>query len=188
MSSSKTDSFGLLLIGHGTRDKAGIAEIKSLANSVRDLLPLTIPVELCYLEIAEPTINAGIEKLVTRGNRIVVAPLLLFEASHAKRDVPEMLEAALQANPNLRFSSLPPVWVASRILRLSQERLLAAKTISLKHVASYDSRQTTSCSSSSANPSTASRMLLVIGRGSSDRGNRGTTPVHARRAAQAAVE
>src|SRR5436190_70542 len=87
---------GLLLVGHGTRDSAGLAEFRELHRLLVERAG-ELPVESCFLELAEPNISAGIEALLARGVRqIVVAPLLLFAAGHAKRDIPEGVADALQ--------------------------------------------------------------------------------------------
>jgi sirohydrochlorin ferrochelatase len=53
-------------------------------------------VEPCFLELAEPDIPSRVEQLLTQGVRqLSVAPLLLFAAGHAKRDIPEAVEKAV---------------------------------------------------------------------------------------------
>jgi sirohydrochlorin cobaltochelatase len=87
-------STGLLLVGHGTRDRRGLAEFQVTARRVQQLLP-AMPVQPAYLELAQPDVLGGIDRLVERRvTRIVVVPLLLFAAGHAKRDIPEGMMAA----------------------------------------------------------------------------------------------
>jgi sirohydrochlorin cobaltochelatase len=86
---------GLLLVGHGTRDTRGLAEFHTLAKLVADTAH-NFDVESCFLELAEPDIAAGVRRLLDRGiERLTVAPLLLFAAGHAKRDIPEAVERAV---------------------------------------------------------------------------------------------
>lgn len=89
---------GALIVGHGTRDQCGTAEFRELVRNVADRMS-PLPVEAGFLELAEPTIAAGFQRLVDRGVRsVVVAPILLFAAGHARRDVPEAcVEAAVAA-------------------------------------------------------------------------------------------
>jgi sirohydrochlorin ferrochelatase len=50
------------------------------------------------LELAEPTINAAVERLARRGlEQWSVMPLLLFAAGHAKQDIPRAVAAAAGA-------------------------------------------------------------------------------------------
>ena len=57
---------------------------------------VAVAVQPAFLELQEPTIEQGIERLAAQGvRRVVVVPLLLFAAGHAKRDVPDATIAAL---------------------------------------------------------------------------------------------
>jgi sirohydrochlorin cobaltochelatase len=83
--------WGLLVVGHGTADSVGAAETHRVAELVGESLP-GVPVALGFLEVIGPTIAESLARLAAAGCRTVVAaPLLLFEAGHAKRDVPEAI-------------------------------------------------------------------------------------------------
>jgi sirohydrochlorin cobaltochelatase len=89
------ESRAILLVGHGTRDARGVAEFIALANQLSQRLP-EIPVVPSFLELAEPTIDAATASLIDGGARqIVVLPVLLFSAGHAKRDIPDAVTSAL---------------------------------------------------------------------------------------------
>src|SRR5436190_669000 len=94
---SKPTDRGLLLVGHGTRDAEGLAEFASLARLVMERLP-EFAVEPCFLELAEPDIPTAVHRLMASGIRqLTVAPLLLFAAGHAKRDIPMTVAEAIKA-------------------------------------------------------------------------------------------
>jgi len=85
---------GLLLIGHGTRDPMGRGELLTVASQVRALCG-DVHVEPCFLELASPTIAEAIGAAYRCGvRRLTVVPCLLFAAGHAKRDIPEAVQAA----------------------------------------------------------------------------------------------
>jgi sirohydrochlorin cobaltochelatase len=87
---------GLLIVGHGTRDSAGQAELLQLASEMAHACPGRA-VEASFLELAAPTIDSAVGRLAARGaRRIVVAPLLLFAAGHARSDVPRAVQLAAQ--------------------------------------------------------------------------------------------
>ena len=91
---------GALVVGHGTRAEHGQSEFLALAAQVGRLLAPT-PVEPCFLELAAPSIAAGVERLVARGaRRLVVAPTLLFSAGHANHDIPNAVSEACCASAN----------------------------------------------------------------------------------------
>jgi sirohydrochlorin cobaltochelatase len=101
---------GILLVGHGSRDREGSGQFLALAGAIGARAPW--PVEPAFLDHAAPTIPAGIEQLVARGvSRVGVVPLFLFAAGHAKRDVPALLAAARQRYPGVRFRYGRPLGV-----------------------------------------------------------------------------
>lgn len=82
---------GVLVVGHGTADASGAGETHCLAAGVAGALP-GIAVELGFLEVIGPTVAEALERLAARGCReVVAAPLLLFTAGHARRDLPEAI-------------------------------------------------------------------------------------------------
>jgi sirohydrochlorin cobaltochelatase len=88
---------GLLLVGHGTRNQGGLAEFRALAAQIEQLAH-DFEVESCFLELAQPDISTGVQKLLSREiESLTVSPVLLFAAGHAKRDIPQAVEEALRA-------------------------------------------------------------------------------------------
>jgi sirohydrochlorin cobaltochelatase len=117
---------GLLLVGHGTRSEQGAAEFFATAELVARALP-EVAVEPCFLELAEPTIAEGIERLVARrAPRIVVMPLLLFAAGHANRDIPEAVKAAAADHPALEVRQANHLGCHEAVLKLSAQRFWEA--------------------------------------------------------------
>ncbi|MEG0258745.1 MAG: sirohydrochlorin chelatase [Lysinibacillus sp.] len=134
----------ILYIAHGSRVKAGVEQAKSFLLRVQEEVGLSIQ-EICFLELAQPTIAEGIENCVRRGaTAIAVMPILLLAANHAKHDIPEELELAKLQFPNIRFTYGEPLGVHDLLIDSLQSRIL-------------ESNQ----------PHEGARVLL-IGRGSSD--------------------
>jgi sirohydrochlorin ferrochelatase len=120
------DREGILLVGHGTRDPAGIAEFHAAAELIRRSSNCR-PVAPCFLELATPTIAGGVEQLVRSGaTRIVVVPLLLFSAGHAKRDIPAAVAAAAAGYPNVTIGQTAALECNPQILALSARRFREA--------------------------------------------------------------
>jgi sirohydrochlorin ferrochelatase len=87
-------STAILLIGHGTRDTAGISEFLELARMLTERMA-PVAVFPCFLELAAPTIAEAVSAAVDAGARyLVAAPVLLFAAGHAKSDIPAALATA----------------------------------------------------------------------------------------------
>lgn len=115
----------LLVVGHGTADPTGAEEARCVAALVAAHLP-EVPVELGFLEVIGPSLGEALERLATRGCReVVAAPLLLFAAGHARRDVPEALAAGAAAC-GVRVRQAEPFGCHPEIVALSARRLAAA--------------------------------------------------------------
>lgn len=172
-SSSKVTGMGVLLVGHGTRDRAGCQEFLELADGVRQQLAsyhggclggschcgkcrwTEWTVEPCFLELAEPTIHEAIRRLAsTHLTRMVIAPVLLFTAQHAKQDIPDAVGRALNDCVPGVFDprglvTVEPLECDPAVIRVSSDRFWEAHRLL-------------------ASPSLADTTLLAVGRGSSD--------------------
>lgn len=139
---------GLLVVGHGTGDPAGAEETRTIARAAAAMLP-GVPVELGFLEVIGPTIAEAVGTLASRGcSRIVAAPLLLFTAGHARRDVPEALTAAT-GERGIAWSQCASFGRHPEIVALSRQRRREALA-GLQPVPQGET------------------LLVIVGRGSSD--------------------
>lgn len=112
---------GVVVVGHGTADATGAEETAAVAALVAALLP-GVAVELGFLEVIEPSIAAAVGRLAARGCReLVAAPLLLFSAGHARRDVPEALTAAAAA-AGVTVRQAEPLGLHDALVELSVRR------------------------------------------------------------------
>ena len=84
----------LVALAHGSRDPRSAQTIKALVAEVRGMRP-DLRVEPAFLELAKPSFATVVDRLVKAGyDEIVVVPLLLTEAYHAKVDVPAAVAEA----------------------------------------------------------------------------------------------
>ncbi|HEX5442506.1 MAG TPA: sirohydrochlorin chelatase [Pirellulales bacterium] len=140
---------GLLIVGHGTRDPAGIAEFHQTVELISRRLA-NVVVEGGFLELAEPTIAAALDRAVQRGaQRLAAAPLVLFAAGHAKQDIPAALAAAANTHELPVPRLLPHLGCHPAMIRLS-----------LKRYEEAIERLPTAADSET--------LLLMVGRGSTD--------------------
>ncbi|RLV49209.1 sirohydrochlorin chelatase [Nocardioides mangrovicus] len=106
----------IVTLAHGSRDPRHAATVAQLVGEVRALRP-DLVVEPAYLELSMPSLDTVVDRLVRRGvEEIVVVPLLLSEAYHAKVDVPAGVQAATERHPSLKIR-------ASKVLGLEAEYL-----------------------------------------------------------------
>lgn len=114
--------WGMLLVGHGTRDAQGAAEFLETARLIAALVP-SVAVEPGFLELAEPPIDKAFERLVARDVcEIIVVPLLLFAAGHAKQDIPREVSNAAIRFPRLKIRHAEPLGCQEMIVAASAER------------------------------------------------------------------
>jgi len=175
---------GLLLVGHGTRDQQGLAEFHELAGLLRakaasheaipsnasSLQAESVPVEACFLELAEPTIEAGVRQLLNLGvSQLVVAPLLLFAAGHAKRDIPLAISKAIEkyAYAN-EATQLPPLECHEKLLSLSAVRFQAAQRLCQTLTTNREASDSTNERSEIGGNLGGKTTLVLVGRGSMD--------------------
>lgn len=114
-----------MLVGHGTRDQIGTDQFFELGQILGNLIS-PVPVQPCLLELQPPTIDDGWRSLMERRVRHVhVAPLLLFSAGHAKRDIPDAITTAASATPDVTYDFSRPLSRHPAIVELSVRRIMA---------------------------------------------------------------
>lgn len=112
----------MLLVGHGTRDPAGVAEFLAVADLMRIRLD-PLPVLPGFLELAEPSIEAAVASLAAKGVQSVYAvPVLLFAAGHAKRDIPDAVAEAGRRHGLAVLEQTPHLGCRPELLALSRRR------------------------------------------------------------------
>ena len=99
----------LLIVGHGTRSDAGVAEFTRLTGQVRDRAAGQVPaVDGGFIELSRPSVADAVARLVSPeagGPRPIVAvPLVLTAAGHGKGDIPAALARELARHPGLSYS------------------------------------------------------------------------------------
>ncbi len=148
---------GVLVCGHGSRNRLAVEEFASLAEQLRRTLA-PMPVAYGYLEFARPILRDGLEELRARGVRHVLAvPAMLFAAGHAKNDIPSVLNT----------------WAAESGLRVDYGRELG---VDRKMIEAAGGRIRDALAAADAAAVAAGRapvpphdtLLVVVGRGSSD--------------------
>jgi sirohydrochlorin cobaltochelatase len=74
---------GLVVVGHGTRSAAGVAEFHAFLDVVRGLAP-DLDVAGGFLELSAPPLTDAVGALRDRGHPTLgVVPLVLVGAGHA---------------------------------------------------------------------------------------------------------
>ena len=116
----------LVALAHGSRDPRSAETIKALVAEVKALRP-DLRVETAFLDLSKPNFNTVIDRLVKAGfDEIVVVPLLLTEAYHAKVDVPQAIEEAMGRHQGLRIQASRILGMEAAFLEVLDVRLREA--------------------------------------------------------------
>ncbi|MER2191447.1 MAG: sirohydrochlorin chelatase [Solibacillus sp.] len=106
----------VLYVAHGTRVEQGIIEARMFIEGVKSYVPADIQ-EIAFLELASPDILQGIAQCVARGaTKVVVVPILLLAAQHAKEDIPEILAQAREKYPQLPITVGQPFGIHDKLI------------------------------------------------------------------------
>lgn len=143
---SAREAPALLIAGHGTRDEAGAHELLALVERVRALAP-DLEATGGFIELSMPPVAAAAADLVRAGaDDLVVVPLMLLAAGHAKNDIPALIARLRLEHPGVRFRYARDLGLHPSLLGLIDERLDA--------VVPPEAREDTA--------------VLLVGRGASD--------------------
>ena len=138
----------LLLIGHGSRDRAAATEFSALVELLEPRLAGR-RIRGGFLELAEPPIDQTVDDLVAAGATDVVAvPYVLFGAGHLKDDGPAVLARARRRHPGVQFRLARDLGTHPAVLDVAEQR--ARSTIA------------------ALPPGTGPTAVVLVGRGSTD--------------------
>ena len=146
-----TEKLGIMICGHGSRNKRAVAQFATLSDNLKTRFP-DLPVEYGYLEFANPIINSGLDKLREAGcNRILAVPGMLFAAGHAKNDIPSVLQTYANRHENLTIDYGRELGIDARMIRAAADRI--QQGIDAAQNPDFPNQET---------------LLVVVGRGASD--------------------
>ena len=149
MAESQADRLGVLICGHGSRNRLAVEEFAQMVEALRPKLA-PMPVEHGYLEFARPILRDGLEALRKQGvTRVLAIPAMLFAAGHAKNDIPSVL------NTYTAETGLPIDYGRE----LGVDRLM---------VAAAGARVRQCLDAAATDVPLSETLLVVVGRGSSD--------------------
>ena len=118
---SATD--GLLLVGHGSRCMISAEQMHRIGDQTQLALPDVI-VEVGFLEMTDPPAGVVLDSLVARGcRRIVVLPLMLLGAGHAKSDVPAIVVESRLRYPNIDIVFGSPFGIVPELIEIAADNL-----------------------------------------------------------------
>jgi sirohydrochlorin ferrochelatase len=117
----------VVLVDHGSRERAANAQLARVANALGRRLADT-RVAVAHLSLAAPSIAEAIAACVARGaSEIVVVPYFLAPGRHATRDVPRLARAAAARHPGVRIRATAPLGLHPGLIDAVCERVRGAR-------------------------------------------------------------
>ncbi|MEZ0306420.1 MAG: sirohydrochlorin chelatase [Ramlibacter sp.] len=108
----------IILFGHGSRDPQWRQPIESVAARMALGQP-ALQVHCAYLEFDQPDLPGAAAQAVAAGAKsITIVPMFLGTGTHARRDLPGLLQAVRDRYPEVHFSLQRPVGDDPRVLDL----------------------------------------------------------------------
>lgn len=113
----------LIALAHGSRDPRSADTITALTELVACMRP-DLRVEVAFLDLAAPGLDDVVDRLVREGHQeIVVVPLLLTEAFHARIDVPTAVAAAEARHVGVKIHATKVLGVEAAFFSVLDRRL-----------------------------------------------------------------
>jgi sirohydrochlorin cobaltochelatase len=122
----------IILFAHGSRDPLWRAPLESVASAIAAKHP-HIPVRCAYLELCAPDLaTVTTEIIASRATfqrasgtndalNLRIVPMFLGMGVHARKDLPELVEALRVAHPLVNFEVVAPIGEDARVTALLAE-------------------------------------------------------------------
>ena len=125
MTSTTTQSLGIILFAHGSREPQWRAPIEAVAVQISARQP-DARVRCAYLEICEPSLLDAASELIAAGARqLRVFPLFLGVGKHAREDLPLLIAQVRAAHPDVPIELLPAAGEYAQMTALMADIALA---------------------------------------------------------------
>jgi sirohydrochlorin cobaltochelatase len=107
---------GIILFGHGARNPEYIEPFRRIRAAVERREP-DVPVEIGFLELTQPPLEASIECLIARGvTQIKVVPIFFAPGRHVLKDLPQLIGNAMDRHPGIEFEVASCVGEADAVI------------------------------------------------------------------------
>ncbi len=117
----KKYEMGVCILGHGSRESRGNNDFISFVKKFQEANKNYF-VNYSFLEIFDvqsfSSPQDSISECVLHASTVIIAPLLLFEAGHVKKDVLKIIEEARLLHPRTFFLQAPVIGVHSKMVEL----------------------------------------------------------------------
>jgi sirohydrochlorin ferrochelatase len=116
----------LIALAHGSRDPRSARTVRQVVATTKQARP-DLRIEAAFLDHSKPSLDAAVDRLVAQGHReIVVVPMLVTSAYHARVDVPAAVRQVAGRHPGLAIRAADVLGTDVTLLTVLDERLREA--------------------------------------------------------------
>jgi sirohydrochlorin cobaltochelatase len=109
MTKPMTETSGVILFAHGSRDPLWRLPIDAVAHRMRSQ-HANLHVAVAFLELTEPDLPSTVELLMKQGvSHVRIVPMFLGVGRHAREDLPELVHGLTEAYPQMSFELVPAI-------------------------------------------------------------------------------
>ena len=113
----------ILLVDHGSRRPEANRVVEALAEALQGRAPERV-VRAAHMELAEPSIEQGVDACVAAGaEEVVVHPYFLGPGSHTRGDIPRLVGDAAARHPGLRVAISEPLGLHDKLVDVVLARI-----------------------------------------------------------------
>jgi sirohydrochlorin ferrochelatase len=113
----------ILLIDHGSVKPEANHMLSCVANLLQTMVGSDVIVRYAHMELAEPSIAAGVAECIAAGATEVIAfPYLLSPGKHVTRDVPRHVQEAAASHPHVSVRVTPAFGVNEKLAEVIAHR------------------------------------------------------------------
>jgi len=114
---------GVLIVGHGSRQKSMERTLIAVGEMVQTELPEML-IEIASMKFGQRDIPSALTALLERdADEIVVAPYFLFDGAHLHKDIPEIIATYRQAHPHVKIVTADSLGVDERLAVVLTDRI-----------------------------------------------------------------
>ncbi|MEP6666751.1 MAG: sirohydrochlorin chelatase [Nocardioidaceae bacterium] len=116
----------LIALAHGSRDPRSARTVREIVAATKQMRP-DLRIDVAFLDHARPDLETVVDRLVAKGHtEIVVVPLLLTSAYHARVDVPAVVQRAAERHQGVGLRAAEVIGTDAALLTILDERLREA--------------------------------------------------------------
>ncbi|MBE0621213.1 MAG: CbiX/SirB N-terminal domain-containing protein [Burkholderiales bacterium] len=119
----------IILFAHGARDPDWALPFQLIRRQLQAARP-DAQVELAFLELMTPSLEAAVAQSAAQGaKRVVLVPLFLAQGGHMKQDLPRLVNKIREQHPQLEFQVMSAIGDAPEMLQAITDWVLRGATV-----------------------------------------------------------